>query len=234
MILLFYVFVWFICVSPLDKCLFKYSLKKLVVTLASSSVGYRVIHWLWFNPWSTTNECINKWNSKTNVSPHLLKKQIKTKLVVMLRFKSSLYILVSIPYEIYNLQRFSPSLWVVFSLHALKHKIIKFSPNQSGSVCWASPCNMKGGYFYSQSGHMPGMQVWSPYGNINQHRLSGEEFHTTLCMKTFYSFVQENNLKCNNTGNTISKISESSYVLQNIKRVRRRGMRGRKTQSNMI
>ena len=38
----------------------------------------------------------------------------------------------------------------------------KKSPDWWGSAGWALSSKEKGGRFDSQSGHMPGLQVWSP------------------------------------------------------------------------
>ena len=43
-------------------------------------------------------------------------------------------------------------------------KIKLKGPGPCGSVGWVLSCKRKGGEFNSWSGHMPGLQVWSPAG----------------------------------------------------------------------
>ena len=40
----------------------------------------------------------------------------------------------------------------------------KMTPDRGGLVSWVSPHKAKGHHFYSRSGHMPGLWVWSPVG----------------------------------------------------------------------
>ena len=39
-------------------------------------------------------------------------------------------------------------------------------PGWRGSVDWASACKLKGYWLGSLSGHMPGLQAWSPVGGM--------------------------------------------------------------------
>ena len=57
-------------------------------------------------------------------------------------------------------------------------------PGRCGSVDWVPPCGLKGHWFNCRSGHMPGLQAWSPVWGVQE--ATGLCFSRTLMSLSFF------------------------------------------------
>ena len=80
------------------------------------------------------------------------------------------------------------------------------SPSWCGSVDWVLACELKGCWFNSQSGHMPGLQTRSPFGAV-------QEATTHWCFFPSLSPSLRHCLKINNLKNKI-KIKNTKWHIQ--------------------